>query len=152
MSLDLYLKTDKKVSSEITQSNILNYKRRSKLISKTNYYDNSTHNTKTIINTLHTLQNCYNALYDIKNILSDYLKNERQRINTNINYSNNNTEINSFVQKYKIEVISAFNILNKYNKNKKNNREENKLLKNINNIVQIIQLIYNDILRIDKTI
>jgi hypothetical protein len=137
MTLSLDFKPNKQFSSEITTDNILNYKRRSNLVSKIYNYETN----KTTINSTQTLKNCYDALYDMKNVISDYISTRRK------NLSLYNIEINKIIEKYKTEILSAFNILNNYNnnKNKVKNKEENKILKNITNILQVLQLLYLDL-------
>ncbi len=134
MSLTLYNKSkSNEISSEISINNILNYKRRSNLVSKNYSYETN----KTSIDTIETLQNCYNSLCDMKNIMTDYLK--------DLSLTTKNINIKKILEKYKIEIISTLNII--YNNNKKKySREENKILKKINYVVQVIQLLYNDIM------
>jgi hypothetical protein len=132
MSLTLYNNSKSKsneISSEISTNNILNYKRRSNLVSKNYSYETN----KTSIDTIETLQNCYDSLCDMKNIMTDYLKDPYF----------NTINIKNTLEKYKIEIISTLNII--YNNKKKYSREENKILKKINYVVQVIQLLYNDI-------
>ena len=50
---------NKEISSEISEKNILNYKRRSKLVSKT-YCHETNKNVMTFKNEIDTLKNCYN--------------------------------------------------------------------------------------------
>ena len=158
LSLYKYVKPNKEISSEISTNNILNYKRRSTIVSKQYYYETN----KTVINTLQTLQNCYNSIYEMKNILSDYLvylRNIKKNIISQKEVKDFKMMFSNLIEKYKIEILSAFNIIdNKHKKNNKNilqstleNKKEVKIVKNINNIIQIIQLLYNDINDINDT-
>ena len=60
-------KESKLISSEISESNILNYKRRSSLVSTLYHKDKD----KFVIDSIKTLTNCYDKLYDLKNFISD---------------------------------------------------------------------------------
>ncbi len=140
MSLSLYIKESKNknayISSDISQSNILNYKRRSKLVS----YNSSDKS----INSLVTLKNCYNVMFDLKNILSDYIdtvKNEKRFFTKTEEYY-----IDSIIKKSKEEVLTVYNI---YSKNIKNikalSREEKKTLKSIDDVTEVLSFLYEDI-------
>jgi hypothetical protein len=139
MSLSIYnYKTkENKLSAEISTSNILNYKRRSKLV---------TYNKNTL-NTLSTLKNCYIALFDLKMILSDYInlvkKESRFFTKSECDY------IENVFLKTKTEILSAYNIFiknieSKNIKKNKFNKEEKKIINNIDEISQVLCILYND--------
>jgi hypothetical protein len=130
-------KIDKKFSSEISQSNILDYKRRSKIVSS-HYCINT---KKTIVNSIETLKNFYNTLFDFKNILTDYIdiaKTQKRFFN-----SNEENYLRSLITSTKTELHSAYYIYCK--KNTKLKREEKKLMKNIDDIGLVLVLLYKDI-------
>lgn len=137
ISLYNYRSENKKLgSSEISESNILNYKRRSKLVS---YY--SSKDTKKV-KTIYTLKNCYNALYDLKNILTDTLmkaKDENRLLNLTEQYY-----LQSNINKTNTEILSVYHIFIKNVNLKDLTREEKKIVKNIDNINQVLHLLYND--------
>lgn len=140
MSLSLYIKENKNknsyISSDISHSNILNYKRRSKLVT----YNSSDKS----INSLYTLKNCYNVIFDLKNILSDYIdtvKTEKRLFTKTEEYY-----IDSVIKKSKEEILTVYNI---YSKNVKNikllSREEKNMIKSIDNLSRILSFLYDDI-------
>lgn len=145
MSLSISSASIYRPTSEISSSNILNYKRRSKLISyneKTSYISHKT------INKVDTLKNCYNTLFDLKNIISDYIliaQSENRKFT-----KGESCYLNQLVEKSKSEILSAYNIYNKESRNilscLKDKRSENKIIKNINNITDVLYLLYNDLL------
>lgn len=144
MSLSLYpYNSYKRFTSEISQNNILNYKRRSNLVSKTYCYETNERS----INKVETLQNCYNTIYDMKIFLTDYvsyLKNNKNRLS-----SSQKEDIKNIIEKTKVQFLSAFNIYilsKKKEKNKQKNKDENTLLKNISNIIEVTHLLYKDLL------
>lgn len=129
-------KESKKIgSSEISQSNILNYKRRSKLVS----YEIQNKKIKTI----ETLKNCYNLLFDLKNTLSDHIqlaKEEKRKLTLTEQYY-----CQSLINKTQTEILSTYHIYSKNVNLKSLNKQEKKLIKDINNITQILYIIYDDI-------
>jgi hypothetical protein len=143
MSLSISSASIYRPSSEISISNILNYKRRSKLVS----YNN------TSVNKIDTLKNCYYTLFDLKNTLSDHIVMARKE---NRNFTKGESSyLNQLIEKSKTEILSAYNIY----KNKtgecygsatkstlKDKRTENKITKDINNITDVLYLLYNDVL------
>lgn len=123
-------------SSEISESNILNYKRRSRLVS----YDSSKDIKK--VKTIDTLKNCYNALYDLKNTLSDSIlnaKDENRLLTLTEQYY-----LQSNINKTNTEILSVYHIFIKNVNLKDLTREEKKIIKNIDNINQVLHLLYND--------
>lgn len=134
ISLYSYKSQNKKLgSSDICESNILNYKRRSRLVS----YDSSKD-----VKTIDTLKNCYDALYDLKNILSDYVKNakdDKRLLTITEEYY-----LQSIINKTNTEILSVYYIFIKNVKLKDLSREAKKIIKNIDNITQVLSLLYND--------
>ncbi len=141
MSLSLYIKESKRdnkktyISSDVSTSNILNYKRRSKLVS---------YSCDKKINSLDTLKNCYNVMFDLKNILSDYIdtvKTDKRLFTRTEEYY-----IDSVIKKSKEEILTVYNI---YSKNIKNTklltREEKKMIKSIDNLTEVLSFLYEDI-------
>jgi len=141
MSLSLYSKTStgsKIISSEISQSNILNYKRRSRLIS-----GNYCHNTnKTVINSIDTLKNFYNTLFDFKNIISDNIQMAKKE--NRLFTKKEEVYLKSLIDKTKCEIVSAYNIYCKNVDIKRLNRDEKKLVKKIDDIGSVLYLLYQD--------
>lgn len=120
-------------SSEITDSNILNYKRRSRLV----LYDSSKD-----VKTIDTLKNCYNALYDLKNILTDHLENAKD--DNRLLTLTEQYYLQSVINKTNTEILSVYHIFIKNVKLKDLSREAKKIIKNIDNITQVLSLLYND--------
>ncbi len=144
MALITYNKS-KIISSEISESNILNYKRRSKLVSK--QYCQNTY--KIILNTTETLKNCYNALYDLKNIITDYINTARkERRLFTISEKHN---LDKIIDQSKSQITSAYvsynNYIDKENTQSKKiqSRIEKKISKDIINITNVIFLLINDL-------
>lgn len=132
-------KNDKKISCEINQSNILDYKRRSKIVSS-HYCINS---KKTFVNSIETLKNFYNTLFDFKNILTDYIdiaKTQKRSFN-----SSEENYLRSLISNTKTELLSAYYIYCKNCKSTKLKKEEKKLMKNIDDIGVVLSLLYKDI-------
>lgn len=126
-------------SSDISQSNILNYKRRSKLI---------TYNNKEI-KTIDTLKNCYNVLYDLKNVLADHIKNAREE-----NRKLTITEqyyCTALINKTQTEILSVYYIFVKNINLKDLKRDEKKFIKNIDNLTQVLYLLYGDLEKYKNT-
>ena len=142
MSLSLYSKTfseKKTISCEINESNILNYKRRSNLISGS-YCQNK---NKTIINSNDTLKNFYNTLFDFKNILSDNINMVKK--DNRFFTKKEEIYIRSLIEKIKCEIITAYNIYTKNIDIKKLNRDDKKLVKKIDDIGTVLYLLYRDV-------
>lgn len=158
--ISLYnLKSNNKLgSSEISESNVLSYRRRSKLVSY-NSYNNDNGNSKKSkdvknvknvkdINTIDTLKNSYNALYDLKNILTDYIKickDENRYFTLTEQYY-----LKALINKIKTEILSVYHIFIKNVNLKKLNREEKKMIKNIDNLNQVLYFLYDDTDRLCK--
>lgn len=123
-------------SSDISQSNILNYKRRSKLVSYNSYNNKD-------IKTIDTLKNCYNALYDLKNVLVDHIKNvveEKRNLSLTEQYY-----CTALINKTQTEIMSVYYIFIKKINLKDLKRDEKKLIKNIDNLTQVLYLLYEDL-------
>ena len=143
MSLSLYSKSLSKnisnISSDISESNILNYKRRSRLVSSSYCRDTN----KIIVKSIDTLKNFYNALFDFKNILSDNIKivtkDERFFTKKEENY------IRSLIETTKCEILSAYNIYCKNIDITKIKTDEKKIIKRIDDITRVLYLLYEDI-------
>jgi len=142
MSLSLYSKTSntksKIISCEISDSNILNYKRRSNLISS-RYCSNT---NKTIVNTIDSLKNFYNSLFDFKNILSDNIQmvKKDKRLFT----KKEESYIRLLIDKIKCEIVSAYNIYCRNIDITRINKDEKKLVKKIDDIGSVLYLLYKD--------
>jgi hypothetical protein len=135
---------NKQISSEISEKNILNYKRRSKLVSKT-YCHETNKNIMTFKNEIDTLKNCYNFMYDLKNTLSDYISFVRER-----KFTKAETEkLIKILELSKSEIISSYNVYEKCIKKSKytfkEKREKNKMIRMINDVSNVVVILSNDI-------
>jgi len=137
-------------TSEISTSNILNYKRRSKLVSyNTSNNTINTHNynnNNKSVNKIDTLKNCYNTLFDLKNNLYDHItmvSKENRKFT-----KGESLFLNKLIEMSKTEILSAYNICKKSKSDikclPKDKRTENKIIKDINNITDILYLLYNE--------
>jgi hypothetical protein len=132
--------------SEVSTSNILNYKRRSKLVCKT-YSHDINRNFMTFKNEIDTLKNCYNFMYDLKNTLEDYISLVR---NENRGFDKGETnKLLKILELSKSEIISASNLYKKYKNSVKytikEKRDVNKLIKMINDVSNVVVILAEEI-------
>jgi hypothetical protein len=127
MSISTYIRSNlnnQTISSEISSSNILSYKRRSNLFVKN---DSS-----------QTLENCHKALLNLKKMISKYIKVCKSE-NRNL-LKKETSYLDSLIQKINTEILTVYHLYLKNNKDI--NQNDKKIVKKIEKVANDLNILY----------